>query len=205
MAKTYLFTKNNYLKLQKSIKAFKNGQMLLGEKEIILKKKIEEYKLEEKKLKERKDSLLKEAEESLKKAIVDIGFEDLIDISNSIKGDDTIGIKYVALMGIEIPSVITENRDPKLNYGFYNTTIAVDESIAKFLEVKSLIVKIAEIDNTIIRLQKAIEKVQRRSNALKEVIIPREEALSKKIALSLEESERDEFIRLKVTKYKALE
>ena len=205
MAKTYLFTKNNYLKLQKSIKAFKNGQMLLGEKEIILKKKIEAYKLEEKKLKERKDSLLKEAEESLKKAIVDIGFEDLIDISNSIKGDDTIGIKYVALMGIEIPSVITENRDPKLNYGFYNTTIAVDESIAKFLEVKSLIVKIAEIDNTIIRLQKAIEKVQRRSNALKEVIIPREEALSKKIALSLEESERDEFIRLKVTKYKALE
>ena len=89
MGKTYLFTKNNYLKLQKSIKAFKNGQVLLGEKEIILKKKIESYKLEEKKLKEKKDVILKEAEEMLKKAIVDIGFERLIDISNSIKDDNS--------------------------------------------------------------------------------------------------------------------
>lgn len=202
MGKTYLFTKNNYLKLQKSIKAFKNGQVLLGEKEIILKKKIESYKLEEKKLKEKKDVILKEAEEMLKKAIVDIGFERLIDISNSIKDDDTIGIKYVTLMGVEIPSVITEELEPKLNYGLYNTTMAVDESIAKFLEVKSIVIKLAEIDNTIIRLQKAIEKVQRRSNALKEVIIPREEELAKKISIALEEGERDEFVRLKVAKRK---
>ena len=202
MGKTYLFTKNNYLKLQKSIKAFKNGQVLLGEKEIILKKKIESYKLEEKNLKEKKDGILKEAEEMLKKAIVDVGFERLMDISNSIKDDDTIGIKYVTLMGVEIPSVITEELEPKLNYGLYNTTMAVDESIAKFLEVKSIVIKLAEIDNTIIRLQKAIEKVQRRSNALKEVIIPREEELAKKISIALEEGERDEFVRLKVAKSK---
>ena len=53
-----------------------------------------------------------------------------------------------------------------------------------------------------IRLQNAIEKLGRRSNALKEVIIPRDEKLAKKISLALEEEERDEFVRLKVVKRK---
>ena len=42
----------------------------------------------------------------------------------------------------------------------------------------------------------------RRTNALKEVIIPRDEKLAKKISLALEEEERDEFVRLKVVKRK---
>lgn len=200
MGKTYLPTKNNLLKLQKSIKEFKNGQLLLEEKELILKKKIESYRLEEKSIIEQAGSIIEGAEDTLKRAIVDVGFDELIDISNAIKLDDTIEIKYVTLMGVEIPSVISEELEPKLNYGLYNTTMDVDESIIKFLEVKQMLIKLAEIQNTIIRLQKAIEKVERRSNALKEVIIPRDEKLAKKISIALEEGERDEFVRLKVVK-----
>ena len=37
MGKIYLSTKNNLLKLQNSIKEYKNGQMLIEEKELILK------------------------------------------------------------------------------------------------------------------------------------------------------------------------
>ena len=44
MGKTYLSTKNNLLKLQNSIKEYKNGQMLIEEKELILKNKLESYK-----------------------------------------------------------------------------------------------------------------------------------------------------------------
>ena len=73
-----------------------------------------------------------------------------------------------------------------------------------FIILKKYIIKLAELNNTIVRLQKAIEKVQRRSNALKEVIIPREEKVVKKIASALEESERDEFVRMKVVKKKTL-
>lgn len=198
--KTYLATKNHLLKLKNSIKQYKNGQVLLEEKELILKKKLDSYRLEEKKLRDRVNLVFQEAEESLKKAIVEVGFDDLIDISNAIKDDDTINIKYVTLMGVEIPSVVSDELQAELNYGLYHTTAAVDESIVKFVEVKTLIIKLAEIDNTIIRLKKAIEKVERRSNALKEVIIPRDERMAKKISIALEEGERDEFIRLKVVK-----
>ena len=200
MAKQFLATKNNLLKLKSSIKMYKNGQVLLEEKKLVLKKKIENYLLEEKKLKKDITEKLNQAEDSIKKAIVDVGFDELIDISNAIKDDDTIGIKYLTLMGVEIPSVISDENEAELNYGLYHTTLDVDESIVKFTEVKNLIIKLASIDSTVCRLQKAIEKVERRSNALKEVIIPRDENLAKKIATALEESERDEFVRLKVVK-----
>ncbi len=202
MGKIYLSTKNNLLKLQNSIKEYKNGQMLLEEKELILKNKLESYKDEAKNLNNELENKINEAESALKAAIVDVGFDELIDISNSIKEDNTISIKNVTIMGVEIPSVVSDNLKLEPNYGFYNTTSAVDESIVKFMEVKSLIIKIAEIKSTMVRLQNAIEKLGRRSNALKEVIIPRDEKLAKKISLALEEEERDEFVRLKVVKRK---
>ena len=65
-----------------------------------------------------------------------------------------------------------------------------------------LIIKLAEINNIMVRLQYAIEKLERRSNALKEVIIPRDEKIAKKISMALEEEERDEFVRMKVVKRK---
>ena len=138
----------------------------------------------------------------MKKAIVDVGFDELIDISNAIKDDDTIHIKNLSLMGVEIPSVVSDNLEIVPNYGFYNTTSAVDESIVKFIEVKKLIIKLAEINNIMVRLQYAIEKLERRSNALKEVIIPRDEKIAKKISMALEEEERDGFVRMKVVKRK---
>ena len=194
MSKNLLPTKNNLLKLKSSIEMSKNGQNLLEEKKLVLKKKIEYYLLEEKEL--------KNTEDSIKKAIVDVGFDDLIDISDATRDDDTISIKYLTLMGVEIPSVISDEQGAELSYGLYHTTTNVDESIVKFVEVKNLAIKLTGIQNTICLLQKAIEKVERRSNALKEVIIPRDENLAKKITVALEESERDEFVRLKVVKGK---
>lgn len=202
MGKIYLSTKNNLLKLQNSIKEYKNGQMLLEEKELVLKNKLEIYKEKAKETQNKLNETLIDAENTLKKAIVDVGFDELIDISNAIKDDDTIHIKNITLMGVEIPSVVSSNLKIEPNYGFYNTTAAVDESIIKFIEVKRLIIQLTEINNTMVRLQNAIEKLGRRVNALKEVIIPRDEKLAKKISLTLDEEERDEFVRLKVVKRK---
>ena len=52
----------------------------------------------------------------------------------------------------------------------------------------------------IFRLEKSIEKVQRRANALKEIIIPRDEKIAKKIEDILDETDMEEFARLKMIK-----
>ncbi len=204
MGKIYLPSKNNLLKLKRSIKEYNKGQKLLEEKELILKKKLENYRLQEKELGQMAKRAKVNAIQALKRANVDVGFDELVDISNAIKEDKTINIKYLSLMGVDIPSVISEELETKISYGLYHTTVSVDECVVQFIILKKYIIKLAELNNTIVRLQKAIEKVQRRSNALKEVIIPREEKVVKKIASALEESERDEFVRMKVVKKKTL-
>ena len=56
------------------------------------------------------------------------------------------------------------------------------------------------VENAAIRLAAKIKKTQKRANALKNITIPKYEALTKNIQNALEEKEREEFTRLKVTK-----
>ena len=196
----YLPTKNNLIKLQNTIKQRKNGQKLLEDKSLILKRKLEAYKTEKKDLTKQLFIKMEDAKSALNKAIVDVGFDELIDISNAIKMDDSISIKYLSVMGVEMPSCIYQEEELEPNYGLYHTTMNVDESIVSFTNAKKIIIKLAEIESSIIQVKKAIEKNERRSKALKEVIIPKDEVLAKKIASTLEEAEREEFSRLKVVK-----
>lgn len=194
-------TKNNLIKLRGFIREAKEGKKLLEQKKMILKREMDKYKEEKRILEEEGNNLLKEAFESLKNANVDIGIEEMSSIANGIKQDDSIDIKYVTVMGVEIPSVIFKNEiKPEVNYGLYTTTSAVDEAITKFLKVKEYLAKLAKVETTIFRLQTSIEKVERRANALEQVIIPRDEKIAQKISEILDEMEMEEFSRLKVMK-----
>ena len=200
MGTIYLPTKNNLIKLQNTIKQRKSGQKLLEDKSLILKRKLETYKTEKEDLVKQLSIKMEDAQSALNRAIVDVGFDELIDISNAIKMDDSISIKYLSVMGVEMPSCIYQEEELEPNYGLYHTTMNVDESIVSFTNAKKIIIKLAEIESSIIQVKKAIEKNERRSKALKEVIIPKDEVLAKKIASTLEEAEREEFSRLKVVK-----
>lgn len=195
-------TKNNLIKIKKSIKQSKEGQMLLEQKRMILSRELEKYIEEDKKLKEQGKELIEKAYHYLRIANVEIGIDDMIDISDGIKTDNSIDIKYKTIMGVEIPSIVPDESKVSINYGLYNTTTAVDKAILKFMEVKKYIIELAQIENIIFRLEKDIEKVQRRSNALKEIIIPADEKRFKEIQEILEENEKEEFIRLKKLKHR---
>lgn len=194
-------TKNNLIKLQSFIKQSKQGHKLLEQKKLILTRELDKYKQKEKMLKETGKNILEEAENSLKLSNVDIGIESMIDLANTIKEDeDIIDIKYKTIMGVEIPSIISQEEEITPIYGLYNTTSNVDETIIKYNKVKKYIIELAEIENIIFRLEKSIEKVQRRANALKEVIIPRDEKIAKKIEDILDETDMEEFSRMKIIK-----
>ena len=72
--------------------------------------------------------------------------------------------------------------------------------IAPIKKVKELSIQLAGIENAAIRLAANIKKTQKRANALKNITIPKYEALTKDIQNALEEKEREEFTRLKVIK-----
>lgn len=193
-------TKNNLIKLKNFINQSKEGHNLLEQKKLILQNELKKYKEQYEELKENGEQIIAEALNALKFASVDIGIDELLDISTGVKTENNIDIQYISVMGVEIPSVIYNEEKLKINYGLYNTTSSLDEAIIKFNAVKKYLIELSQIENIIFILNKNIDKVQRRSNALSEIIIPRDEAIAKNIQNILEEAEREEFARLKVMK-----
>ena len=78
--------------------------------------------------------------------------------------------------------------------------MSLDEAKAAFEKVKELSIRLSMVENAAIRLAANIKKTQKRANALKNITIPKSEALTKDIQNALEEKEREEFTRLKVIK-----
>lgn len=193
-------TKNNLIKLRAFIKQSKEGKTLLEKKKMILQREMDKYIKEKENLKQHGNKLFEEAFKVLKDANVDIGIENMADIANGIEEDNSIDIKYISVMGVEIPSIVFTKSEQKINYGLYSSTSKVDDAIVKFLEVKEYIVKLAEIETTIIRLNNSAEKIKRRINALEEIVIPRDEKIANKISEILDEMQMEEFARLKLIK-----
>ena len=81
------------------------------------------------------------------------------------------------------------------------TLLTNTDSLEKaFEKVKELSIRLSMVENAAIRLAANIKKTQKRANALKNITIPKYEALTKDIQNALEEKEREEFTRLKVIK-----
>ncbi len=193
-------TKNNLMKIKGKLKLSSQGQELLEKKKIILEMEKEKHKKNLQEKRENLEKLFNEGINKIKIASIDIGLEELKDISEEVDFKQKIDIKYKTVMGVEIPSIIYEKQKQKIMIGLYNTNIQVDEAIEIFTKIKTEIIELAEIENTILRINKAIEKVKKRSNALKDIIIPEEKQQIKTIEGILEEREREEFSRLKIIK-----
>ena len=204
MSNNYLPTKTNLIKLQETLRITKQGQELLERKKLILMKELEKYKGKGEKLLKEVYDMVEVGKTLIRNANIDIGIDNLINISYGVKVDDYIDIKNVTLLGTEIPSAVHNPEIVKRNYGFYNTTITVDEALFKFNEIQEKLIELAILQTTISRLEKSIEKVRTRSNALQNIVIPRDEVILKDISDKLDERDREEFARLKVVKKKIL-
>ncbi|MFR5336761.1 MAG: V-type ATP synthase subunit D, partial [Blautia producta] len=104
------------------------------------------------------------------------------------------------VMGTEIPLVRSQPSSGDPTYAYYGTKASLDEARAAFEKVKELTIRLSMVENSAYRLAVNIKKTQKRANALKNITIPKYEALTKSISNALEEKEREEFTRLKVIK-----
>ena len=103
-------------------------------------------------------------------------------------------------MGVDVPIIKYEKEPMTPSYGFHNTNPALDAATVCFREVRYMIYELAEIDNSIFKLAKEVQKTQKRTNALQHIQIPKYKEQVKYIQESLEEKEREDFFRLKRVK-----
>jgi len=109
-----------------------------------------------------------------------------------------ISVKRV--VDVDIPALKLSEKDVGMTYGFADSNVAVDKASREMRKVLPSIFKAAEFENAIFRLAKELERTQRLLNALEYMIIPRYEDSIRYIQATLEEREREEFVRLKHVK-----
>lgn len=192
-------TKGNLISTKKSLQLSKVGFELLDRKRNILIREMMMLIDRANEIQSKIDSAFTDAYLALQKANITLGFCDEVSLSMPI--DNSIKLDYRSVMGVEIPILTIDSEEKnELHYGLSSSNSTLDEAQMKFLYVKKLTVKLAEIENSVYRLADSIKKTQKRANALKNIMIPKFENAVKTITDALDEKEREEFSRLKVIK-----
>lgn len=198
MALPILPTKGNLINAKKTLNLARLGYELLDRKRNILIREMMQLIDTANSIRGEIEDTYRKAYIALQKANISLGVCD--NIAKTIPIDNGITISYRSVMGVDIPHVTYDQKSPEIYFGFAQTNSQLDYAYICFEKAKNLTVVLAEIENSVYRLANAIKKTQRRANALKNIIIPQYEHMSKFITDALEEKEREEFSRLKVIK-----
>ncbi|HLI46636.1 MAG TPA: V-type ATP synthase subunit D [Geobacterales bacterium] len=193
-------TKINLIRLKRSLAFAKRVKKILEDKrEVILhelEKLTDEISEESKKVWDQ----LFEAYDSMYSAYMSMGPLNINSLAITTPQRLGVEIKEENLMGVKVSRLKLTNLESTPQYGFLDSSSALDKAIKKFQETLPLLISSAEKENAIYRLAEELRKTQRQVNALKYVIIPNYEKMIYNIMNSIEEREREEFVRLKKIK-----
>ena len=193
-------TKGNLILAKNTLALSKQGYDLMDRKRNILVREMMGLIDEAKEIQQTISVTFDEAYKALQHTNIVMGISTVEQIGRAIPIEEDIRIRFRSVMGVELPVVKYEKKEIAPPYGFSRTNSALDEAFVKFMKVKELTLKLAEVETSVYRLAVNISKTQKRANSLKNIMIPRYEGLVKNIQEVLAEKEREEFTRLKVIK-----
>jgi len=197
-------TKANLINAQSSLDFSRKGYELLDKKRNVLIRNLMEFMDRAKNIQQEMREIFKDAYQALTVANISLGINEVNEVAKSIPQTTEFNILGHSVMGVEIPQVKYEKHNIEPYYSFYHTNTALDVALQKFQQVKYLLYELAEIEDSVYKLAIEIKRTQKRTNALKNIQIPKYENMVKYISEVLEEKEREDFFRLKVLKKKKI-
>lgn len=195
-------TKANLIKSKNSLAFAKKGYELLDRKRTLLIREMMSLIDEASNLQKEIEIEFSKAYDALKLANITMGTENVEEIARSIEKEKDFTILTKSVMGVEIPHIKYEEDSLTAEYGFFRTNPAFDKAVLSFNNIRKLIYKLAEVENSVYKLAMEIKKTQKRTNALEKIQIPKYSSTIKYIEEVLEEKEREDFFRLKRIKGK---
>ncbi|MEM2017190.1 MAG: V-type ATP synthase subunit D [Nitrososphaerota archaeon] len=196
----FLPTKLELIKIRRSLSVARNVHRILEDKRDVLINKLNEMIERAEKARMELYTPLREAYNSVSRAYMSMGISSLDAIASTVPETTNLEVGLKTILGVKIPTINARFTEPPLTYGFKDTTAHLDDASKNFRKLIPKICEAAEIENTIFRLAEELKKTQRLLNALEHVVIPRYEEAIKFISMTLEEREREEFIKLKHVK-----
>jgi len=195
-------TKANLIKSKNSLAFAKKGYELLDRKRTLLIREMMSLIDEANNLQKEIEIEFSKAYDALKLANITMGTENVEEIARSIEKEKDFTMLTKSVMGVEIPHIKYEEDSLTAEYGFFRTNPAFDKAVLSFNNIRKLIYKLAEVENSVYKLAMEIKKTQKRTNALEKIQIPKYSSTIKYIEEVLEEKEREDFFRLKRIKGK---
>lgn len=199
MADQIIPTRSELMKLKKRIVLAKSGYNLL-------KKKRDGLILEFFEILKRAKTLRKELTEEYGAALGKINIARIVDgdlkvksLALAVKHKPSLELTTKNIMGVVVPKIKSPSQDhgAEKGYGIYAGSAAIDASTTAFEFLLAKIIQAAEVETALKKLLIEIEKTKRRVNALEFEIIPRLHEQEKFILLRLQEMERENIFRLK--------
>ncbi|MBI5389992.1 V-type ATP synthase subunit D [Candidatus Woesearchaeota archaeon] len=196
-------TRSELLKLKQQIKLAQSGHKLLKKKRDGL---ILEFFEVLKKVKSIRSDLVEEYKKALHKINIARVMESdmkIKAIALGISKMPTVDLQTKNIMGVSVPRIHAEQKTTTWKEKTIYESAAVMEAASSYEKVVAKLIAAAEIETTMRKLLREIEKTKRRVNALEFNVIPRMSKQRDFIRLRLEEIERENIFRMKRIKKKA--
>ena len=193
-------TKIELIRTRRSLQTARRVHKVLDDKREVLLKRLDEMIQQASSAREEIWQPLSDAYLSLYDAYLKLGPLRLEGIASNTPAIVETEMSVRRIVDVDIPSLKLSEKDVGMTYGFADSNVAVDKASREMRKVLPSIFRAAEFENAIFRLAKELERTQRLLNALEYMIIPRYEGSIRYIQATLEEREREEFVRLKHVK-----
>ncbi len=200
MNKQVIPTRMEMLKIKGKIKLASKGHDLLKMKRDAMIMEFFKILKKARNVREKTNEILGRSFNTLYFVVMNHSMIELKNIAQLSKIEYDLNVKTSNIMGVKIPKItfkITHEEKP-----FVMKSADIDYLIEQYKDLLRIIVELAEVETTIKKLLKEIEKTKRRVNALEYIILPRLKHQLKEISQRLEEMERDLFVSLKMIKKK---
>ncbi|GHV34078.1 V-type ATP synthase subunit D [Synergistales bacterium] len=203
MANKITATRSNMTRIQSALKLARRGHDLLEQKRKILMQELMGRMKEVREVQESMHHVFGDAYFSLQMANISMGIENVEKIAFIVPEEDRFIVRLRSIMGIDIPEVdkLEPNLAPIYAMGGAATGVSsvLDNAYVDARKVVALIARLSEVETSVYRLAIQIRKTLRRVNALEKVFIPRSESQIKLIASALDENEREDLTRIKLS------
>ena len=193
-------TRGNMRRMKAAMSLAKRGHDLLDQKRKILMAELMGHIEEVGKIQEEMKKTFESGYESLQTAAVMMGISRVESVAKAVPIQDNFIVRLHSVMGVEIPRVDPVPPDVLPAYSFGLTSPALDDAYVHAHKVLLLIARLAEVYTSVMRLAMQIRKTVRRVNALEKITIPFQKKTIKEISDILDENEREDLVRMKLSK-----
>jgi V/A-type H+-transporting ATPase subunit D len=128
-------------------------------------------------------------------------------VAFALQKEPAVELESRNIMGVVVPKITAESVQKQMyerGYGIIGTSAAIDEAAEAYESLVDKIITAAEVETALIKLVEDIDSTKRRVNALEFKVIPDIQDTVRFIGFALEEMDRDNLVKLKMLKSKAL-